>query len=233
MAKAKIIVRSKAKRKSDRELRKLLKQLEVFKPQELETKKPKRLIPIEEVPKREVHPKSNTITFPQVKEKAPKKKRKKSLEVYQRKHKSAKTKAEEIRTPAIEKTVKSPSVSEYIPVVDIFEVLEEAVYTKIPNETMVWRKGHKGSIPIDLTSVKQQAIFLLRDYAVSDSPDVIDYFQRNENAILESIDSIRFASKSDDFNTLLERFLSLINMANALSADLMYYNEISEILDIY
>lgn len=133
----------------------------------------------------------------------------------------------------MKKTVKSLSVSEYIPVVDIFEILEEVVYTKIPNETMVWRKGHKGGIPIDLTSVKQQVIFLLRDYAVSDSADVNDYFQRNENAILESIDSIRFASKSDDFNSLLERFLNLINMGNALSADLMYYNEISEILDIY
>ena len=98
---------------------------------------------------------------------------------------------------------------------------------------MVWKKGHKGGIPIDLTSLKQQAIFLIRDYAVSDDTGVIDYFQKNENAILESAESFTYASQSEGFNSLVERFLNLINMGNALSSEAMYYNEVSEILDIY
>ena len=169
MPRAKIIVTPKPKRKSDRKLRKQLRELEKFKPKKLTTEKPKRLIPIEE----------------------------------------------------------------YVPTADIFEIIEDAIYSKIPNETMVWKKGHKGGIPVDLTSLKQQAIFLIRDYAVSDDTGVIDYFQKNENAIVESAESFTYASQSDGFNMLVDRFLNLINMGNALSTEAMYYNEVSEILDVY
>ena len=98
---------------------------------------------------------------------------------------------------------------------------------------MIWRKGHKGGIPIDLTPLKQQAIFIIRDYASSDDKEIENYFRENENAIMEAIDGFTYSSTSAEFATLTERFLNLINMKQALSADAMYYNEVSEMLDLY
>lgn len=270
MARAKIIVVPKSKRKSENKLRKQLKQLEKFEAQKVTAEKPKRLIPIEEYPKQAIKLSTNTITIPHIKEPKPKKKRQKAVELYQRRHKPTIRKSEvpKIKSggrkskkkskkhksitppklieqtgtpssieptgtpPSIEQTA-TPLIEDYVPTADIFVIIEDAIYSKIPNETMVWKKGHKGGIPVDLTSLKQQAIFLIRDYAVSDDTDVIDYFQKNENAIVESAESFVYASQSEGFNTLVERFLNLINMGNALSSEAMYYNEVSEILDIY
>lgn len=270
MAKVKIIVTPKPKRKLDRELKKQLKELEKFEAQRVTSEKPKRLIPIEEYPKQAIKLSDNTITIPHIKELKSKKKRQKAVELYQRSHNPAikksevpriksggrksKKKSKKLKSitppasieqtatpPSIEQTATPPSIEQtatpliedYVPTADIFEIIEDAIYSKIPNETMVWKKGHKGGIPVDLTSLKQQAIFLIRDYAVSNDTDVIDYFQRNENAIMECVDSFTYASQSEGFNTLVERFLNLINMGNALSSEAMYYNEVSEILDIY
>ena len=50
---------------------------------------------------------------------------------------------------------------------------------------------------------------------------------------MEAIDGFTYSSQSFKFATLVERFLNIINMGHALSADAMYYNEISEMLDFY
>ena len=86
MARANIIVVPKKKAKKDRELKKQLRELEKFNPKELTAETRKRLIPLEEISKQPIKIYSNDITFPQIKENKPKKKRKKSYEVYQRKH---------------------------------------------------------------------------------------------------------------------------------------------------
>ena len=78
MARVNIIVTPKKKAKKDRELKKQLKELEKFNPKELTAETRKRLIPLEEISKQPIKINSNDITFPQIKENSPKKKRKKS-----------------------------------------------------------------------------------------------------------------------------------------------------------
>lgn len=276
MARANIIVTPKKKAKKDRELKKQLRELEKFNPKELTAETRKRLIPLEEISKQPIKINRNDITFPQITENKTKKKRKKSYDIYQRKHrqkigiknadrissknkigkKSKKKKskaliAETATPPLIAETATPPLIAEtdtppliaetttpsliadYIPTVDIFDMIEDAIFNKIPNETMIWRKGHKGGIPIDLTPLKQQAIFIIRDFASSDDKEVENYFRENENAIIEAIDGFTHSSTSFEFSSLIERFLNIINMGHALSADAMYYNEISEMLDFY
>ena len=261
MARANIIVTPKKKAKKDRELKKQLRELEKFNPKELTAETRKRLIPLEEISKKSIKINSNDITFPQIKENKSKNKRKKSYEVYQRKHrqkfdrissnkrgkKSKKKKsrvliaetptppliAETATPPLIAETATPPLMGDYIPTVDIFDIIEDAIFYKIPNETMIWRKGHKGGIPIDLTPLKQQAIFIIRDFASSDNKEVENYFRENEGAIMEAIDGFTHSSTSFEFSSLIERFLNIINMGHALSADAMFYNEISEMLDFY
>ena len=112
-------------------------------------------------------------------------------------------------------------------------MIEDAIFNKMPNETMIWQKGHKGGIPVDLMPLKQQAIFIIRDFASSDDKEIENYFRENENAIMEAIDGFTYSSTSFEFSSLIERFLNIINMGHAISADAMYYNEISEMLDLY
>ena len=160
----------------------------------------------------------------------PKKKAKKDRELKKQLKELEKFKPKELTAEKPKRLVKDV---DYIPTVDIFDMIEDAIFYKIPNETMIWRKGHKGGIPVDLTSLKQQAIFIIKDFASSDDKDVANYFRENEGAIMETISGFTYSSTSSEFATLTERFLNLINMQQALSADAMYYNEVSEMLDLY
>lgn len=124
--------------------------------------------------------------------------------------------------------IESKSVDDdYIPTVDIFEIVEDYIMS-IPIYIETWKKHLKGHIIHDMQPFKMSLISLLRDYSMSEDKEVENYFKNNEYAIKECIDAFHAISTDDDIYTLENRLVSLINMGHALSADTMNYLELLE-----
>ena len=120
-----------------------------------------------------------------------------------------------------------PVNDDYIPTVDIFEIIEDYIMS-IPIYIETWKKHLKGHIIHDMQPFKMSLISLLRDYSMSDDKEVENYFKNNEYAIKECIDAFHAISTDDDIYTLENRLVSLINMGHALSSDTMNYLELLE-----
>ena len=116
---------------------------------------------------------------------------------------------------------------DYIPTVDIFEIIEDYIMS-IPPYIETWKKHLKGHIIHDMQPFKMSLISLLRDYSMSEDKEVENYFKNNEYAIKECIDAFHAISTNDDIYTLENRLVSLTNMGHALSADTMNYLELLE-----
>lgn len=121
----------------------------------------------------------------------------------------------------------NPDDDDYIPTVDIFEIIEDYIMS-IPIYIETWKKHLKGHIIHDMQPFKMSLISLLRDYSMSEDKEVENYFKNNEYAIKECIDAFHAISTDDDIYTLENRLVSLINMGHALSADTMNYLELLE-----
>lgn len=165
---------------------------------------------------------SEKLPFKKSREKKEQFKRKKD-----RKKSREKRKLKQQRDKVISVSPVKDTDTEYIPTVDIFEIIEDyimAIHTYI--ET--WKKGRKGHIIHDMQPFKMSLISLVRDYSMSEDKEVETYFNSNEYAIKECIDAFHAISTEDDLFTLEYRLVNLINMGHALSADTMNYLELLE-----
>lgn len=120
-----------------------------------------------------------------------------------------------------------PVEDDYIPTVDIFEIIEDYIMT-IPSYIETWRKGSKGYTIHDMQPFKMSLISMVRDFSMSEDKEVEEYFKNNEYAIKECIDAFKAISTEEELYTLEGRLVSLINMGHALSMDTMNYLELLE-----
>lgn len=129
--------------------------------------------------------------------------------------------------PALTGIENKSAGDDYIPTVDIFEIVEEYIMS-IPIYIETWKKHLKGHIIHDMQPFKMSLVSMTRDYSMSEDKEVEEYFKNNEYAIKECIDAFHAISTDDDIYTLENRLVSLINMGHALSADTMNYLELLE-----
>lgn len=120
-----------------------------------------------------------------------------------------------------------PVEDDYIPTVDIFEIIEGYIMT-IPSYIETWRKGSKGYTIHDMQPFKMSLISMVRDFSMSEDKEVEEYFKNNEYPIKECIDAFKAISTEEELYTLEGRLVSLINMGHALSMDTMNYLELLE-----
>lgn len=124
--------------------------------------------------------------------------------------------------------IESKSVEDdYIPTVDIFEIIEDYIMT-IPAYIETWRKGSKGYTAHDMQPFKMSLVSMVRDFGMSEDKEVEEYFKNNEYAIKECIDAFKAISTEEELYTLEGRLVNLINMGHALSMDTMNYLELLE-----
>ena len=109
---------------------------------------------------------------------------------------------------------------DYIPTVDIFDIIEQYIMT-IPNEFSTWRKGTKGAVFVDMSGFKYACVSIIRDYSMSDDENIKKYFIDNEIAIKECIDGFNQASNENGINDTKEKLLNLLAMGKPLSADML------------
>lgn len=102
------------------------------------------------------------------------------------------------------------------PSVDIFDQIEDYIMD-IPDNVTTWRKGQKGYEWVDLEGFKMACISIVREYSMSENSEIKQYFQDNEYAIKEAIDSFHDASSENDIKDYKERLLNLLGMGRALS----------------
>ena len=116
--------------------------------------------------------------------------------------------------------IESKSVDDYIPTVDIFDIIEQYIMA-IPNEFSTWRKGTKGAVFVDMSGFKYACVSIIRDYSMSDDENIKKYFIDNEIAIKECIDGFNQASNENGINDTKEKLLNLLAMGKPLSADML------------
>ena len=104
------------------------------------------------------------------------------------------------------------------PTVDIFEQIEDYIMD-IPDNVTTWRRGQKGYEWVDLEGFKMTCISIIRDYSMSENPEIKQYFKDNEYAIKEAIDAFHQASTENDVNDYKERLLNLLGMGRPLSGE--------------
>ena len=159
------------------------------------------------------------------------KKRAKRVQGYQDYEKSKKKKhkiPKGIESEPAPKGIESePAQGEYIPTVDIFDIIEEYIMS-IPAFIETWRKGSKGYVLHDMQPFKMSLTSMARDFSMSEVKEIEEYFKNNEYAIKECIDAFTAISTEEDLYTLEERLVNLINMGHALSMDTMNYLELLE-----
>ena len=102
------------------------------------------------------------------------------------------------------------------PSVDIFDQIEDYIMD-IPDNVTTWRKGQKGYEWVDLEGFKMACISIVREYSMSENSEIKQYFQDNEYAIKEAIDSFNDASSENDIKDYKERLLNLLGMGRPLS----------------
>ena len=78
----------------------------------------------------------------------------------------------------------NPVEDDYIPTVDIFEIIEDYIMT-IPAYIETWRKGSKGYTIHDMQPFKMSLVSMVRDFGMSEDKEVEEYFKNNEYAIKE------------------------------------------------
>lgn len=145
-----------------------------------------------------------------------------------KKRKSSKPASQQIEAKPLPLGIESkPVEDDYIPTVDIFEIIEDYIMT-IPSYIETWRKGSKGYTIHDMQPFKMSLISMVRDFSMSEDKEVEEYFKNNEYAIKECIDAFKAISTEEELYTLEGRLVSLINMGHALSMDTMNYLELLE-----
>lgn len=145
-----------------------------------------------------------------------------------KKRKSSKPAPQQIEAKPLPLGIESkPVEDDYIPTVDIFEIIEDYIMT-IPSYIETWRKGSKGYTIHDMQPFKMSLISMVRDFSMSEDKEVEEYFKNNEYAIKECIDAFKAISTEEELYTLEGRLVSLINMGHALSMDTMNYLELLE-----
>ncbi len=117
--------------------------------------------------------------------------------------------------------------ADYIPTVDIFDIIEDYIMS-IPPYIETWRRGIKGRVIHDMQPFKMSLVSIVRDYGMSDDKEIEKYYKENEYAIKECIDSFKAISTEEELYTLEGRLVNLINMGHALSMDTMNYLELLE-----
>ena len=87
-------------------------------------------------------------------------------------------------------------------------------------EERTWRRGQKGYEWVDLKGFKMACISIVREYSMSENPEIKQYFSDNEYAIKEAIDSFHDASTENDIHDIVENALNSI-----LKEDYVKYNK--------
>ena len=104
------------------------------------------------------------------------------------------------------------------PTVDIFEQIEDYIMD-IPDNVTTWRRGQKGYEWVDLEGFKMSCISIVREYSMSENPEIQQYFIDNEYAIKECIDGFHEASTENDLNDMKQSLLNLLAMGRPLSPE--------------
>lgn len=104
------------------------------------------------------------------------------------------------------------------PTVDIFDQIEDYIMD-IPDNVTTWRKGQKGWEWVDLEGFKMACVSIVREYSMSENPEIKQYFMHNEYAIKECIDGFHEASTENDINDKKQRLLNLLAMGRALTSE--------------
>ena len=104
------------------------------------------------------------------------------------------------------------------PIVDIFEQIEDYVMD-IPSNITTWRRGQKGYEWVDLEGFKMACVSIVREYSMSENPEIQQYFIDNEYAIKECIDGFHEASTENDLNDMKQSLLNLLAMGRPLSTE--------------
>ena len=104
------------------------------------------------------------------------------------------------------------------PSVDIFEQIEDYIMD-IPDNVTTWRRGQKGYEWVDLEGFKMSCISIVREYSMSENPEIQQYFIDNEYAIKECIDGFHEASTENDINDMKQSLLNLLSMGRPLSPE--------------
>lgn len=105
-----------------------------------------------------------------------------------------------------------------IPIVDIFEQIEDYIMG-IPSSITTWRRGQKGYEWVDLEGFKMACVSIVREYSMSENPEIHQYFIDNEYAIKECIDGFHEASTENDINDKKQKLLNLLAMGRALTSE--------------
>lgn len=105
-----------------------------------------------------------------------------------------------------------------VPTVDIFDQIEDYIMN-IPDNVTTWRKGQKGWEWVDLEGFKMACVSIVREYSMSENPEIKQYFIDNEYAIKECIDGFHEASTENDINDKKQRLLNLLAMGRALTSE--------------
>lgn len=116
------------------------------------------------------------------------------------------------------KPVPTSIESKPTPTVDIFDQIEDYIMD-IPDNVTTWRKGQKGWEWVDLEGFKMACVSIVREYSMSENPEIKQYFMHNEYAIKESIDGFHEASTENDINDKKQRLLNLLAMDRALTSE--------------
>ena len=116
------------------------------------------------------------------------------------------------------KPVPTSIESKPTPTVDIFDQIEDYIMD-IPDNVTTWRKGQKGWEWVDLEGFKMACVSIVREYSMSENPEIKQYFMHNEYAIKESIDGFHEASTENDINDKKQRLLNLLAMGRALTSE--------------
>lgn len=116
------------------------------------------------------------------------------------------------------KSVPTSIESKPTPTVDIFDQIEDYIMD-IPDNVTTWRKGQKGWEWVDLEGFKMACVSIVREYSMSENPEIKQYFMHNEYAIKESIDGFHEASTENDINDKKQRLLNLLAMGRALTSE--------------
>nr|DAL18577.1 MAG TPA_asm: hypothetical protein [Caudoviricetes sp.] len=138
---------------------------------------------------------------------------------YSRKSKKKKRKSPKpVPTGFEAKPVPTSIESKPTPTVDIFDQIEDYIMD-IPDNVTTWRKGQKGWEWVDLEGFKMACVSIVREYSMSENPEIKQYFMHNEYAIKESIDGFHEASTENDINDKKQRLLNLLAMGRALTSE--------------
>ena len=140
-----------------------------------------------------------------------------------KKHKSSKIAPQQIEAKPTPQQIEAKPTSQQIeakptPTVDIFDQIEDYIMN-IPDNVTTWRKGQKGWEWVDLEGFKMACVSIVREYSMSENPEIKEYFIDNEYAIKECIDGFHEASTENDINDKKQRLLNLLAMGRALTSE--------------